>query len=841
MHKALCVIGLSIILGLSPAASAAHEVEVELENLSGEDKTDWPVVLTVYQVFGRNLPKGLLDPDGYRVLDAKGAELACTVEKRPPYDQPGNDELIFVIPSMKAGASATYRVTNNKGRSGGVRKLDILNNPNNLLKNPGFEATEDGKIAGWSGPLSRDTKVKRSGKASMRLRGTRRQIASHVAEIPVHKGSYYYFGGWAKTDNVSRHALYKSRGVYFDLPGFDNLYSGKDRTEKRTERRKRASIWRTCATRDWFKMRFRMSGRTHWGLPEPFARAAADKTTLKAVLDQRRMFYRPKDKQEGTVWIDDLMLFEQPKVTVRFDKLLAPHIKAGVFLFTRPTNSPLGRLREKYGPWTAWPFPWEKLERLDRYGLKGQRVSYFFGMLLSKPRKQAHVRVKGGRFDGPGGGLPVTEIEYAPGFIGPNPSKHLRPHAAAADLPDGKCMPYFVVSVEVPRDAAPGSYTGTVELTLDGKLMQSVPLKLRVQDLKLPVLRDTYIGMIFQGGSIPFNDAGLKQYSKSGFSSVTRFGGFLRYKKDKDGEWHVDLDHLDERMKWLRSYGITAGVCPFSDFDLGCQWNGGRLYKKVQGKKEKYQREVKRIEAAQKAHPDWPRMIYMTWDEPIPGQKWVPNTRSKVHGGPCEMMNWVPEVAPDAPHTLDAHYFVFDKILKYYNMPAFDDPANFCGPDMYSFMKGLGKDYGFAAAQGRGETARYQPGMMMLASGARYMHVWHLAGGNKLMTVVDGRVLRSPAMVAAGEGMDDFKVHRLLTDLIKKCRAGADGDKKKTAAEAEAYLRKIHSVWDADHAYASGLPYLGYASNWGYEQFYDDWQRKMARYAARLKGVEWIQ
>jgi len=41
-------------------------------------------------------------------------------------------------------------------------------------------------------------------------------------------------------------------------------------------------------------------------------------------------------------------------------------------------------------------------------------------------------------------------------------------------------------------------------------------------------IRDVSIGMIFQGNTIPFNDEGLTQYAKSGFTSVTRFGSFLK-------------------------------------------------------------------------------------------------------------------------------------------------------------------------------------------------------------------------------------------------------------------------------------------------------------------------
>jgi len=31
------------------------------------------------------------------------------------------------------------------------------------------------------------------------------------------------------------------------------------------------------------------------------------------------------------------------------------------------------------------------------------------------------------------------------------------------------------------------------------------------------------------------------------------------------------------------------------------------------------------------------------------------------------------------------------------------------------------------------------------------------------------------------------------------------------------------------------------ASDWGYDQFYQDWQERMARYAAACRGVKWIE
>jgi hypothetical protein len=399
-------------------------------------------------------------------------------------------------------------------------------------------------------------------------------------------------------------------------------------------------------------------------------------------------------------------------------------------------------------------------------------------------------------------------------------------------------MPYFLLSFTVPEDARAGTYKGTMEIRYNQKT-RTIPLTLRVQDLSLPVIRDKSIGMIFQGNVIPFNDEGLTQYAKSGFTSVVRFGGFFKYKRE-GGEPMVDLDDLKKKLEWLKGYGITASVCPFTDFDLGPIWSGGTLYKLVKGDKSKFQREVKRVEDFVKANPDLPIIIYMSWDEPIPGQ---PYQRGK-HGGSDPRMGWIPEVVGDALHGADIHFFAFrPNIIKYYNMPILDNPPHFIGPELYRWLKAQGKSYGICGMPDRGEAFRYQLGMLMIASDSVFYHNWHLGHLGKLMKVENGKVLRSISMVAGGEGMDDFKIHRLLTDLIRKAKSSRDAAKTAVAREAEAYLESIRKIRNGDVSYIGPYqcrPYLGYAAEWGNDRFYGQWQESMAKFAARLAGVKWI-
>lgn len=86
--------------------------------------------------------------------------------------------------------------------------------PTNLLKNPGFEATEArGFAADWGGGefgkpgdnIQRDTQVKRSGDASLRL-GFKVQFLTCVSEKMLLKpNTSYGFIWWVKTENMDPH------------------------------------------------------------------------------------------------------------------------------------------------------------------------------------------------------------------------------------------------------------------------------------------------------------------------------------------------------------------------------------------------------------------------------------------------------------------------------------------------------------------------------------------------------------------------------------------------------------------------------------------------------------
>jgi len=882
MGKPALLVATTMML-LAPAAGADYDVRVDLENLSGEAKTNWPVILRVCHVFGRDLPAGSLDPKGYHVIGPDGAEWAHDVERIPPAFCDSNDELIFVVPSMAAGEKLSVRITNTAGPSPARRRLDVVGGAHNLVRNGGFEAGGADAVEGWSGQVGLDTAVKRSGKASMLMHGTGGRKAAHDGKIALHPGSYYYAGVWCRTENVSRYGVAAGRGAHFRLSGFEKVWG------------RVPTLRPQCHTRDWNKSRFFARyglEYTDWGVDRGSIRAAEDHADLAIALDQKMQWCMTKP--EGRWWLDDLVLIEQPAARVRFDLRLAPLMKAvpqarpdaakgRYFLFTRPTNMPMGgeASRKFPAPWAAYPFAHEKLTRLDRWGLRGQRVPFLVGLYHTGELKGVSCAVAGKALTGPGGKVPLEFIEVTHGYIN-GPHHYMADYAGSVDFAGPEGVRYFVATFAVPADAKPGAYTGRLALAAGGEALAEVPLTLRVQDLALPALTDRYIGMIMQASPIRYNAETLRVYARSGFSCVTIFGRFLRYTKPDDaGRRHVVLAHLREQMALAKKHGLAA-VCLYSDLQLDqkprgpgpmhryalsvppvkAAWAKAReardAYKAardaarkapkdaeaakaakaaqvrhealeaaaLEAEKQEYFRLIREVDAECRRHPDWPIIIHMNWDEPH---------------GPHPRMGWTNECLPDALTTLDAGFRALPRVWQYYNMPALDDPCDFNGPELYATLKARGKRFGLAASHKQGEPARYQPGIWVATSGADYMHAWHLAGAG-LMKVVKGTPLRSISMAAAGEGMDDLKTHALLTGLIARGLKSPDDATVAAAKAARAYLDEVFATFNGDGAHASGNPpHLGWVCTWGYERFYDDWAERMARHAARIAGVRWIE
>jgi hypothetical protein len=439
--------------------------------------------------------------------------------------------------------------------------------------------------------------------------------------------------------------------------------------------------------------------------------------------------------------------------------------------------------------------------------------------------------------------IALTEIEWLPGFLPPRRFHLLRPHTQPEDLKDARGMPYYLLSFDIPRSARPGTYEGEVELIAAGKRLRSIPVSLRVQDLEMPEMRDISIGAILQ--TDPLNDSTMRQYVKTGFNGVNVGRNIFKFVDGPDGKKHVDLKAFGTVMQQLADWGIRSRVTLWSDADLGPQWSGGSLIKAVNYNKEDFLAEVKRVEYYAQSHPEWPRLIWMTWDEPQPNGRFEHLPRGvprRPHGAPTPKMGWPLEAVPNAWNTIDAGFWVWDRILPYYSLPNLDEPADFVGPEVYAYTRKQGKQFGFAGAKNDlDERVRYQVGMMLIASGAINFQYWHLTVHGKLMGRVDGQLLRSISMAAMGEGIDDIRIHSLLRESMKQARQSGAASRIAAAGDAEQYLQTLHSVWNADHRRDESYPYLGLAADWGYDQFYRDWQDRMARYAAQCRGVQWIE
>ena len=612
-----------------------------------------------------------------------------------------------------------------------------------------------------------------------------------------------------------------------------------------------------CSTRNWLKVTFEPD-ITEWGVERYAVRARAASTRLAFVLDQRRHYYMEPGQSRGTWWLDDVVLIEQPEVNVRFDLALQSLVENGIFLFTRPVETPLGRLIEQeyqkpVSPtrtaWTGRPFVHEKLVEFDRFALRGQRVSLCLGAYHTREARDVVVRLAGGAVVGPlGAKIPIESLEFMPGYSGPGASRYMPvlnsgPDVEPVTLEGNDGVRYFFLTFRVPTDAKPGRYIGAVEVMLGrNTLFRRIPVVLRVQDLVQPEIRDLYVGLIYNGG-LPDVDGMLRQYARSGFTQIMWFHGFIPYRRGDDGRMHIDGQALESKMKQLVDLGITAGCGLYTDVQLDDRPKGhqGRMIRIAreeaatapEGQRESvekaaYGRLLKELDALTKGHPEWPAILHMNWDEPPPFS---------------ERMGWTNEILPKAVTTLDVQFARLPKILPYYNTPNFDDPANWAGPELYRYMRNIGKDFGLCGAADTGEANRYQAGLFMVASGAKYFHAWHIRGGHTPGQMAyderRGRVIRGHEMISWANGMDDLKAYRLVRDAIEESHR--TGRNSTASRVAEDYLASVLAVFNGDHKdHWSLQPYLGSASSWGYERFYDDWQEQMAKHAARIRNVEWV-
>jgi hypothetical protein len=343
------ILTLALLVGWAAGVGRADmEAQLSLENRTGGDKTDWPIFLTVWKVFGADLDVGKMDREGFHVLDAAGQEVPYMLRSIPPDFSLGNDEIVFVVPKMRVGESLKFHLTQTKTR-GLTQTIDLAGNPNNLLPNGGFEALRKNTLEGYEVTAGRgveiaaDGEMKHSGRQSLRVTIPVGSTVSLRTGQPVRfrEGGQYHFSFWAKTNNVA----YTGWGFWND-GGTVGLRPAAFRGREKITLR---------GTRDWYCYTFEPGGVDEWGVPAMTCAAQAE--TIKkngrdapddlwqkggqAVLTiDVRQANQPflKDDKTGRMWLDEILLFEQPAITVERAGPLEQVARNSAVIFSRPAG-----------------------------------------------------------------------------------------------------------------------------------------------------------------------------------------------------------------------------------------------------------------------------------------------------------------------------------------------------------------------------------------------------------------------------------------------------------------------------------------------------------------------
>lgn len=257
----------------------------------------------------------------------------------------------------------------------------------------------------------------------------------------------------------------------------------------------------------------------------------------------------------------------------------------------------------------------------------------------------------------------------------------------------------------------------------------------------------------------------------------------------------------DEPRKW---YQIAAGKPDYQGkYKIGTDAKFKAGYQKLA-----------REAPAHATKAGWPRLIYMVSDEPGDRRDKDPS------------MGWLNEAIPEAVTCADVQFGDMLATWQWYNLPILDDPADWSGPLVYEFVKKHKGRFGICGTAWSVDTARYQTGYMLPATGACYWHFWHTGGP---FDAREGRVDRRFFVPAMAAGVNDLRYY-----VAAKERIGGR-PQSPTAIEAEQYLREILAVIPGDHD-RHLMPHNGVPWTWGYDRFYDDWRAKMKDYILRLEA-----
>ena len=801
--------GLDYVVWSNNYNAALYSADVQLQNLTGSPKTDWPVFLSVWKVFGGNLDMDALNPSGFHVYDSTGAEVPHMLRAVPPDFSLGNHEIVFVVPQMAAGETLDYRVTNTPV-AGLTITIDLANDPNNLLPNGGFESFSGGLPTGYyqasnnGVAISQDTTEVVSGSSSLLMTFPVGRAATirTISSVPIRSNGQYHFSIWARTENVAYngYGFWGCGGrILFEQQAFD----GRVELELRDNR-------------EWYSYRFEDGPADSWGVPAMGPQGAADRNVVLSLggYQQNQPFL--EGNRTGRIWFDEALLFEQPAVTVDRATALARIHTGEAVVFARPVNMP------RYNA-----FAHEAVTEFDAYAMRGERRRIRFGVHAMETLYS--LSVSAGALSGPGLTLQGDDLELERLAYVSGQGDFFLDYQGLVKLSAGQTAEYML-SINVPDGAPAGLYEGYVTISAGGEVIATVPIRLEVLDLDAPAMDGYYIGGIYNMGyTAQRNDEFYVEYGKSRFNYLMLFDYFSA----EIGTNTIDFAAATAQVDKLRDLAhVTGGIGlyrePNMSDDMPRKWymitanqlTWSEAYVSVPTYDYSYETGYQDLAEDHQNYADshdWPTQIYMVTDEPGPA----------VDKDPA--MGWLNDRLPDAITCADVQYHDMVATWQWYNLPILDDPISWTGPLMYDYVTANEGRFGFCGtATGLG-AGRYQHGLMMASSGAMYLHWWHV---DKVYKYVDagGGLARMHNVGAAGAGVNDFRYYLALQERI--AAAGPSPE----AAEAQALLDGVFGFATADND-QHVRPYNGVPAEWGYDRFYDDWRSDMKDYILLLEAA----
>ncbi len=824
-----------LILGLFMASASARgadpefDVDVTLTNDFDKDLTGLPVFVQVFRVFGRGVDYAKFNRGGFHVYDDKGAEVPFMLRPVPPDFSLANDEIVLAIPKMARGESLTFRFTNTSDKSAGATPYDVerlLANANNQVPNGGFEKGAEG----WTGGKV-VTDAARSGKASLLLEapGSGGQAAL-TCDKPLSfvKGRNYYFAVWARCENVVRRtwryhmpwALAPISGR-ITLSGDPLIFPEYDANVDKNH------LIRLMDNRDWYS--YGNNVLSTLCVPAPALNTC--QSTLSLNLAQEPMPYLDAGKP-ARIWIDEVMLFEQPAVAVSWERIRKKLVPDGFFFYRRaPTClSPTLYSMPPLDP----PRPCERIKAISESAALGERKTVTLG--IHTPRPIQGLCLEPGDLAGPDGaslGTAACEIEfyYTPTENYAAGGGRLEGWVIDGNAPRDLDRPGFVdylLGYRIAAGAVPGGYRGAVKVKGDGRVLGEIPLELEIVPFPLKVVKDRFAGLIWNAGCGPERPGVTapgrgpdfyRYYSRCNFTYLMIFGSFLPFRGQGT---EVDIPQLAAQVREIRDLaGVTAGVGLYPDCRMDGKANG--LWPRSGNNPEAYRARAKEMDEAL-AREGLPRLVYMIWDEP----------RS------CDPAKFGILKGTGSVSTSD---ICFKECLEsirlgLFTHPNVDGPGCDYGPMFRRYARACGGNVGWDNQYGP-LCHRYQTSLM-LPHGASGISTWHSAyyiayhPGFKAF-------VRNPTIVGAGEGMIDFRYFETLKDAIAAARARNAA--KPEVEAAEKYLKEIMDFCTDDFHFMSDkeiFTYNGGPERWGDDWFYERWRTALRNHTlailARLPG-----